>query len=152
MPKINFNINTTVFDILEGVDIPITDSLKEGNIVFVYYDNDIEKSIKVSIPEERIMGLNDPIELNNYIIYECFKFGSMNQKNINTRIKYFDIKKLTGFSDVIRMNDVNYIIENITNNSDMPKVFIFKKTDKTLLTTVSHEVLFNNGYVVSARH
>jgi len=149
MPKINFNINTTVFDFLEGTDIPITDSLNEGNIVFVYYDNDIKKSIKVSIPEQRIIGLNDPIELNNYIIYECLKENSM--RLINRRIRYFDIKKLTGFSDVIRMNDVNYIIENITNNSDMPKVFIFKKTYKTLLTTVSHEVLFNNGNRSGAR-
>jgi hypothetical protein len=141
--KLHFNINTTSFDLIEGVDKPIVECLDNDNVVFVFYDKDIENSVKVSIPNSQL--LESYKNKNDYTVYECSKEDSMS--SIKQDISYFDIKKLTGFGDLALLSDIDTVIKN-----DMNKIFLFQKSSKKLLTTVSYNVLHNDGNRVSARH
>ena len=141
--KINFNINATAFDIIEGEDKPIVECLNEDNVVFVFYEKDVENSVKVSIPYSQL--LDSYKNKNNYIVYECNRVDSMS--SIKQDISYFDVKKLTGFGDLALVSDMDTIIKN-----DMNKIFIFQKSSKKLLTTVSYDILYNNANRIGARH
>lgn len=141
--RISFNINTTIFDIIEGIDKPLTDCINEGNVIFVFYDTLIENAIKVSIPYEQL--LQSYQSKNDYIIYKCNKEDSMS--SIDEHVPYFNIKKLTGFGDLVLLSDIDAIIIN-----NMSRIFVFQKSSQNLLTTVTHNVLHNNERFVGDRH
>ena len=65
---------------------------------------------------------------------------------VDRNTKYFDIKKLTGFGDIVSMDDI-HILKEYT-----PNIINFKETSTKLISTVSEDVLNRGGSYVGARH
>ena len=144
LPHVTLNLSTTntCFDLIEG-ETTIETVLQEENKVFVFYTNDINGSQRVSIPTRK---MQDAIKDTSYLVYECRTPDTMQDIDRNT--KYFNIKKLTGFGDVVLYNDMLILASN-----HMTHLFAFKKTTKELATTASHDVLFgSNPNYVGDRH
>jgi hypothetical protein len=124
---------------------------EENNLVFVFFDNNIHSSSKVGIPKNIILDLNKNGNMNDYIVYECKDPNKyMRPDNINTKIPYFDIKKLCGYGDLIPFENVEYIFTSLNKNEN--NIFIFKKSKIQCVTTVSDNVLHHRTGTVSARH
>jgi surface protein len=140
---INFSTEYDCYDIINGEDIPVKKALEDDNMVFVFYTDDIKNSSRVAIPIQAVIDAFEPKNLKSYIIYQCIIAGTMRADNINTTKPYFDIKKLTGFGDLIEVQNINPATQ---------KVFIFKKSNEKLVSTVSYDALFGGGSYVSARH
>jgi surface protein len=139
---VNFSIENNCYDIINGEDIPIKKALEDENIVFVFYTNDIKKSIRVAVPIQAVIDAHKTENLKSYIIYPCIIVGTMRQDNIIDK-SYFDIKKLTGFGDVIELP--------FSFNSTSENILIFKQSEERLVSTVSYDVL-NGASYVGARH
>ena len=134
--------HNTCFDIIEG-EMSIHESMKEGNNVFVFYTNNINVSQRASIPASKVKeAVNDV----SYLVYECKTPDTMNSIDKNT--KYFNIKKLTGFGDVVLLDDMKVLASQF-----MTRIFVFRKTAKELASTASHSVVFSrNPNYISDRH
>ena len=141
--SVSFSSQYDCYDIINGENIPIKKALEHDNMVFVFYTDDIKNSSRVAVPMQAVTDAFEPKNLKSYIIYQCIIAGTMRQDNINTTKPYFDIKKLTGFGDLIELQ--KFDLEN-------KKVFIFKQSDERLVSTVSYNALFGGGSYVSARH
>jgi len=140
---LRFNINTDVLNIIEG-EIPLEKCSELNYITFVFYDVTMKHSQKVCIPYfELEKAIQNRIE---YIVYECKIKGSMSPQSVNTKEPYFDIKKLTGFGDLVPLSDIKIIHEN-----KLSKIFIFKR-GKRIDFTVSDNVLHHRTDMVSGRH
>lgn len=142
---LNFNIQTTAFDIITGDYKSLKDLIEEENIIFVFYDEKLRNSQNVAISYERLKQTFEQ-DKNSYIVYECKKLDSIDPNFLHMDHPYFDIKKLCGFGDVIPLLDMDMIMHNNLN-----KIFIFKR-GKKLLTTVSDDVLNHRTSFVSGRH
>jgi surface protein len=140
---VSFSSENDCYDIINGEDIPVKKALEYDNMVFVFYTDDIKKSSRVAVPIQSVTDAFKPENLYSYIIYQCITAGTMD--NINTNKPYFDIKKLTGFGDLIELQKIDPATQ---------KVFIFKKSEETLVSTVSYDALLGNerDRYVGARH
>lgn len=147
-----FNIEQTCYDLTMIEDVPITEYLKEaGNIVFVVYDQRVESSAKTGLSVEQLnRSIRDPY----CIIYECIEADHIRPENIKRDTKYFDIKKLCGFGDLVYLKDIRQLKQRIQQNeaTQTPNVFLFKKTNKHLVSTISDAVLNRNESGISGRH
>jgi len=123
--------NDECFDLIEG-ETTIKEALKEENSIFVFYTNDVNVSQRVSIPRSRIREATDNYE---YIVYECKTADTM--RDIDKNTMYFNIKKLTGFGDVVKATDMALV-----RTFWRKRIFLFKQTDKELVSTASHSVVF----------
>jgi hypothetical protein len=149
MPEI-FNINQTCFDIISGDDVYIADYLKEdARLVFAFYSDKINNSIRVGLDIEQFKKAMS--EKEHYIVYECKKTDTMTPENIVKTKPYFDIKKLSGFGELVPLEAMDNVLNSVNLNYAF-NVFIFKKSSKNLLTTVSDDVLNQRTNYVSARH
>lgn len=66
---VEFNIDTTCFDIIEGTDVSIVNALRENNIVFAFYEDNVNSAVKVAIPSSQFK--NSYANKDSYTIYEC---------------------------------------------------------------------------------
>ena len=147
--KLEFNINNDCFDFMNIETIPIVSFLKEdNNIVFVFFDDNINVSFRVGISVELF---KDKIKnKHEYIVYECNIPDTMRPENIVRDVPYFDIKKLCGFGDVIPLESITSILDTIDTGLSN-NIFIFKR-DNELISTVSDDVLNQRTNYISARH
>jgi len=143
--SVNFSTENDCYDIINGEDISVKQALEDENIVFVFYTDDIKRSSRVAIPIQAVTDALKPENLNSYIIYQCIIAGTMTQNNINTTKPYFDIKKLTGFGDLIEL-------ESIVFTQSTQKIYIFKQSNERLVSTVSYDILFRRASPISGRH
>ena len=149
-PK-RFNINQDCLDLIMYEEVPITEYLENGeHIVVVFYDSNIHQSIKIGLDIENVENAMNTQE--NYIVYECINPDTMTPNNIVKNTPYFDIKKLCGFGDLVELKEMMYVLEFINAKHTKNNIFIFRKTDKQLKTTVSDDVLNNRTNYISARH
>lgn len=145
-----FNINQTCFDIISGDDVYIANYLKEDSrLVFVFYSDNINNSIRVGLDTEQFK--KSMLEREHYIVYGCNQPDTMRPENIVKTKPYFDIKKLSGFGDLVLLESMDNIL-NIINLNYSFNVFIFKKSGTNLVTTVSDDILNQRTNAVSARH
>ena len=139
----DLKVNNTCFDLIEG-ETTIESALTEGNSVFVFYTTDINVSQRVSVSSDM---LRKSVNKKSYLVYECKRPNAMG--SIDRETKYFNIKKLTGFGDVVLHSDMVALLNGLYEM----RVYIFQKTDKELVTTASHDVVFgSNPSYVGDRH
>ena len=145
--SINFSTENDCYDIINGEHIPIKQALEDENIVFVFYTDNINRSTRVAIPIQAVTNSLKIENINSYIVFQCITAGTMRRDNINTNKPYFDIKKLTGFGDLIEL-------ENMYDHQSTQNIYIFKQSNERLVSTVSYNALLGNetDRYVSARH
>ena len=157
---INFDITKeNCLDIITNEEIVINEFIKDkNNLVFVFYTDYTKQPISIGIDmtatvdpaivqeyavessnnkpfsfREKIFGSTD------YLVYACKRTGTMKPSNIITYPVYFDIKSIAGFGDLIFKEDADYIKGDIGS-----QVYIFKKTDVHLISTISYKVKHGN--------
>lgn len=146
-----FNINQSCFDVVMREEIPIIEYVRDKNhMVFVFYDSKLTQTIRVGLEIEYFEKAMR--EKEHYIIYSCKIPNTLRPENIDTNNPYFDIKKLCGFGDLVELNEMTYILDFIHTNNSTNNIFVFKKSDIKLITTVSDDVLHNRTSYISARH
>lgn len=146
-----FNINSTFVDIIDGIESSVENYLKQGdNVVFVFLTSDTSPPMISGLP---IDMLNNALykELKFYTVYECKQPETMRPENIIIDKPYFDLKKLFGISDLASMQSI-YEIRQIIESGVSSNIFIFKKTDKRFVSTVSDDYLKGRVDALGARH
>ena len=132
----HFNTNAKCLDLIMAEEVPISEALKEGNLVFVFYDGDITKTVNSTLSRE---DFTRQAEDKDNIVYECKNGdGRLGGNNVIRNIGYFDIKKVAGFGQLASMDDINYILQNTDK-----QIFLFKKSNRWLKSTVAYEVINN---------
>jgi len=141
--RVQFSVENDCLDIINGDTPTIKQALENENVVFVFYTDDIKKSQRVAISREVLSDALKTRNIYSYIVYQCVVANTMRRENINKSKPYLDIKKLTGFGDLIELQKFD-----ITNQ----QVFLFKQSGEKLESTISYDVLFMGGSYISARH
>jgi 2-oxo-4-hydroxy-4-carboxy--5-ureidoimidazoline (OHCU) decarboxylase len=163
-PRININANC--YSLEENETQPITDFItkSKNNVVFIIINLDSNgKYITtnptiIGINKEIILKLNLNQEKNN-IIYECIESGSLRTENIIRDKKYFNIKSILGFADIMLfeaiddLQDIFYIDSTHEGVSNLySRFFCLIETKKKLISTVSEQNLSSSANFVSSRH
>lgn len=123
--------NTTCLDLIDG-EIPMKQAIQGENTIFVFYTNDINASQRVSVPTSRV---KEAIKDDAYYVYACKTPDRM--QSVMKGTKYFNIKKLTGFGDVVLLDDMKEVATH-----SMMYLFVFKQTNQVLVTTASHDAVY----------
>ena len=135
------SLTSMCFDIINGIEISIKTALEEDNIIFIFYSD--ANVLSVAIPSTQLIKSFIKPDLYDYIIYPCLSdTGFIPPTNYDILTPLFDIKKLVGFGDLIKLYKMDFT----------KKIFVFQKTQQTIISTVSYNVIFNKTNYVSARH
>ncbi len=142
------------YDPLEATEVDIKQfiSSDRDNLVLVFFDKDLNKNQCVGINYSLLFGANK-VNYDDYGIYECkeareLRNGGTRETNIIRYIKYFNIKSLCGFGDVIYMDSIKKLIENVK----VGKRFFFFKRGRQMASTISFNLLKRMTNITSARH
>jgi ankyrin repeat protein len=134
---VDINMNEECFDFMDQSDKPIANFLSDdtNNIVLIFYTDNVNSSMRVGF--NRTYFTRDE---TNYIIYECKQVNTMRPDNIIKKIEYFDIKALCGSGDLITKR----VFDMMKESSE--RIFVFKRRQNPLLTTVSLKLLEDSEY------
>jgi len=164
VPRININANC--YSIEDNETLPLLEFIEKSvnNIVFMIINLDsngnhiVNNPIIVGINKELFTNLSRSNE-NQLIVYECIQVNTMRPENINRKIKYFNIKALLGFADLIH-HDIFEDVQNSLFDSNSvfraeninSRFFYLIETNKKLVSTVSYENVHNPRDFRSSRH
>ena len=161
IPRININANC--YSIEDNETLPLLEFIEKSvnNIVFMIINFDsngkhiINNPIIVGINKELIINLSISDE-EQLIVYECIQVNTMRPENINRKIKYFNIKALLGFSDLIHYDSFEDIQNSLFDADSAEHInsrfFYLIETNKKLVSTVSYENVHNPRDFRSSRH
>lgn len=164
VPRININANC--YSIEDNETLPLLEFIEKSvnNIVFMIINLDsngnhiINNPIIVGINKELFTNLSISDE-EQLIVYECIQANTMRPENIVHDTKYFNIKALLGFADLIPFDaftdlqqffyptDSQVGAENINS-----RFFYLIETNKKLVSTVSYENVHYPTDFRSSRH
>jgi hypothetical protein len=141
-PPIIINSQETAYDVIEG-DVNLINYLKEdkNNCAF-YFNSNFYLSNKEQI--QKMMDFNEP---DNEVVYKCNQAsGSIAQNNVDTTKVFFRLRKIGLPLDYLPLGMLQTLIQ-LPN-----QYFIIEKTNDSLDSVVSNNVLYHEAEWVSASH